>query len=81
MPLREDQEKQLVSWCSARGISARCPMCGENDWTTGEVFAATPTAGSKEETHGEGASMVQIICDHCKLIMLFAASPILGESP
>jgi predicted nucleic-acid-binding Zn-ribbon protein len=80
MPLTEDQEQQLVSWCNARGICARCPMCGNNDWTTGEIVSPSPLAGASEFVDEEAASMVQIICDHCKLVMLFAAAPILGEA-
>jgi len=78
MPLRSDQAKQLVDWCSSpeRAITATCPLCGKNDWTTGEVFAATPVAGFDHDPNGEGATMVQIICDHCKLVLLLAAPPI-----
>ena len=81
MPLRSDQEKQLVAWCTdpKRAITATCPMCGKNDWTAGEVFAATPAVGFDINPNAEGATMIQIICDHCKLIQLFAAPPILEE--
>ena len=82
MPLTGDQEKALVAWCSApeRGIKATCPLCGQNDWSTGEVFAATPAAGFDHDPNGEGAAMVQIICDHCKLVLLLAAGPIFEGS-
>jgi hypothetical protein len=56
-------------------------MCGKNDWSTGEVFAALPAAGFDHDPKGKGATMVQIICDHCKLVMLFAAPSILECSP
>ena len=83
MPLTRDQEKALVAWCSAPepGIKATCPLCGQNDWSTGEVFAATPAAGFEHDPNGEGATMVQIICDHCKLVVLLAAEPVLGSEP
>jgi len=82
MPLSRDQENQLVNWCSApeRALHATCPLCGKNDWTTGEVFAATPVAGYGHDPNAEGAAMVQIICDHCKLVLLFAAQPVLDAT-
>lgn len=80
MPLRDDQERKLVSWCSGNGVDARCPMCSKNDWTTGEIVQVELAAESEEAGDSEGTSMIQIICDHCKLIMLFAAQPILGEN-
>ena len=81
MPVPETQEKQLVDWCCGHAVSARCPLCGKNDWTVGELFTVDPAAGLAQETDGEGTSMIQIICDHCKLILLFAAPPILGDRP
>lgn len=78
MPMTETQEKRLVDWCQTRGICARCPMCGNNDWSTGEIIAP-PAGGAAEFFDAEGAAMIQIVCDHCKLVLLFAASPVLGE--
>jgi predicted nucleic-acid-binding Zn-ribbon protein len=80
MPLTEVQERRLVSWCNARGIRATCPMCGSNDWSAGELVSPPPAEAS-EFLDEEAAAMVQIICDHCKLVMLFAAAPVLGGNP
>jgi len=79
MPLTEEQERRLVRWCTTRGICATCPMCGNNDWSTGEIVAPPPIAGASGFVDEEAATMVQIVCDHCKLVMLFAASPVLGD--
>ena len=78
MPLTEVQERRLVDWCTVRGICATCPMCGSNDWSTGEIIVP-PSGGPAESSDSEAAAMVQIVCDHCRLVMLFAASPILGD--
>ena len=80
MPLTEDQEQQLVSWCTTRGICAKCPMCGNNNWSTGEIITPPLATRASDAVDEEAASMVQIICDHCRLVMLFAAAPILGEA-
>ena len=78
MPLTEVQERRLVDWCTARGIRATCPMCGNNDWSTGEIVV--PSGGATGELFDEeAAAMVQIVCDHCRLVMLFAAAPVLGD--
>jgi hypothetical protein len=36
--------------------------------------AAKAAAHYDEDT----AAMIQVVCDHCRLVMLFAAPPILG---
>ena len=79
MPLTEAQERKLVDWCTGHGICARCPMCGNNDWSTGELISPPP-AQAAECYDEEAASMIQIVCDHCRLVMLFAAAPVLGGS-
>ena len=79
MPLTEEQERRFVYWCTARGICATCPMCGKNDWAVGEVIAPqTFGTGGTIDPPG-AAAMIQIVCDHCKLVLLFSASPILGD--
>ena len=78
MPLTEVQERRLVDWCTARGIRATCPMCGNNNWSTGEIVAP-PGSEAAQAFDEEAAAMVQIVCDHCRLVMLFAASPVLRE--
>jgi len=80
MPLTQEQEKRLVGWCTGHGIRARCPMCGNNDWSAGELISP-PAADAAEFFDREAAAMVQIVCDHCKLVMLFAADPVLTERP
>jgi predicted nucleic-acid-binding Zn-ribbon protein len=77
MPLTQEQERRLVDWCTGHGIHAACPMCGNNDWSAGELVS--PPAKAAESFDEEAAAMVQIVCDHCKLVMLFAADPVLKE--
>ena len=79
MPLTEAQERRLVDWCTTcGGIRATCPMCGNNDWSTGELVAP-PGGGAAESFDEEAAAMIQIVCDHCRLVLLFAASAVLGD--
>ena len=78
MPLTEVQERRLIDWCTARGIRATCPMCGHNDWSAGEIVGATG-GGTSQDYDKKAAAMVQIVCDHCRLVMLFAASDVLGN--
>jgi len=77
MPLTEVQERRLAHWCAARGICATCPMCGSSNWSTGEIVTP-PGGGAAGFFDEEAAAMVQIVCDHCRLVMLFAAAPVLG---
>jgi len=79
MPLTKDDEKKLVGWCAVHEVDAQCPMCRKNDWTVGELVRVEPAAGSENQNKGQGTSMIQVICDHCKLILLFAGPPILGD--
>ena len=71
MPLTQHQEKRLVDWCTSHSIRATCPMCGRNDWSTGEIIHAGAAASSADGDAPAGSQMIQIICDHCRLVMLF----------
>lgn len=79
MPLTEHQEERLVEWCRAHGVHASCPFCRTNDWSVGEIVAAPPHTGGASSAEQETVSMVQIICDNCRLLMLFDATPIFGK--
>ena len=79
MPLTEDQEKRLVNWVYEHKAYASCPACGTNDWSTGEIIAAPPHTGEARINGGETIPMIQVICDNCKFVMLFAAAPIFGK--
>lgn len=79
MPLTEHQEKRLVDWCMSHNIRATCPMCGRNDWSTGEYIPPRAATASSDAIASADAGMIQIICDHCRLVMLFDGSIIAAQ--
>lgn len=78
MPLDRAQIARLQSWTRARNVQARCPACGGTAFTPAEVVSvpAVRPAGANGARIAEPVAMVQLVCDGCAYVMLFAAEPI-----
>jgi hypothetical protein len=78
MPLSQEQIDKLDKWFEAHNVQAICPLCGQQSWTGGDIISA-PRWARREGVSIGGSSipMIQLICDNCAYIQLFAAAPIL----
>jgi predicted nucleic-acid-binding Zn-ribbon protein len=71
MPLSDEQVNKLEQWWDSAGVDRTCPMCGNGHWDAGEIISGSDVSGE-----GNVLPMVQVICQNCSYVMLFAAMPI-----
>ena len=71
MPLTHEQVHKLKQWWDSTGVERRCPMCGHGQWEAGEIISGNDVSGQ-----GSVLPMVQVICQNCSYVMMFAAMPI-----
>lgn len=77
MRLTEWQSDRLQKWLSTRHLSLRdCPVCKRGKWRAGELILSPISSGNGFNQGGLNAPMVQMVCDHCAYVLLFAAVPI-----
>jgi hypothetical protein len=71
MPLSHEQVHKPEQWWDSTGVERKCPMCGHGQWEAGEIISGTDVSGQ-----GSVLPMVQVICQYCSYVMIFAAMPI-----
>ena len=71
MPLSDEQVNKLEQWWNSVGVDRTCPMCGNGQWDAGEIISGSDVSGE-----GNVLPMVQVICQNCSYVMMFAAMPI-----
>ena len=71
MPLTHEQVNKLEQWWDSTGVERKCAMCGHGQWEAGEIISGTDVSGQ-----GSVLPMVQVICQNCSYVMMFAAMPI-----
>jgi hypothetical protein len=78
MPLDATQQQKLNTWMQGKGVRNNCPACGTRNWVGGEIINAPILVPGGGIAIGGGPSipMIQVICDNCAYVMLFAAVPI-----
>lgn len=77
MPLNPSQQAKLQSWFEKHDVNPNCPSCGRNDkWAAGEVIASPQLDEQSYRVEGMLIPMVQLVCNNCASILLFAARPI-----
>jgi hypothetical protein len=77
MPLNEKQRTRFQSWIDKHDINPKCPACGKNDmWAPGEVIASPMLDQDSFRVEGKSIPMVQLVCNNCASVLLFAANPI-----
>lgn len=66
----------ITKWFTHKEISTMCPICSCNSFTIGEIIIS-PIFDSDNTTFTEGGRpMLQLFCDNCYYVILFAAKPI-----
>lgn len=76
MTLSPDQLKVFLSWLNAK-VDPRCPGCGKNAWSVGDIIVPHILVGGKVNLEGSSAAvspMVQVICQNCAYVRLFSAT-------
>ena len=76
MSLSSDQLEKLQKWMNNKGLNPTCPVCNENKWSTGDVISAPVFDKGGFQIGGPTVPMVQLICNNCAYVRLFAAVPI-----
>jgi len=71
MMLSHEQVHKLEQWWDSRGVDRKCSMCGNGQWEAGEIISGTDVSGQ-----GNVLPMVQVVCQNCRYVMMFAAMPI-----
>jgi predicted nucleic-acid-binding Zn-ribbon protein len=83
MNLNPDQLNIFLAWLNAK-VDPRCPACGKNHWSVGNVIASHVLVEGKIDLEGpmSVSPMVQVICENCAYVRLFSATKLgLWESP
>lgn len=75
MPLSDSQKEKFGDWLHSKKSDPKCPSCGRNEWSFGDIVAAPPYAEGMAVS-GDPPPMAQLICKHCAFIILHAAIPI-----
>ena len=76
MALDQEQLSKVNNWMRQKGVTDRCPACGNNTWSVSEIVSA-PIAmrGGGIQLGGRNVPVLQLVCNHCMFIMQFAAVP------
>jgi hypothetical protein len=73
MPLNEEQSRTFQAELESLGVrNPLCPFCGRRGWHTGDVVTENVMDEERNVHVGESASMVQLICNNCRYVALFA---------
>lgn len=77
MSLDTAQQEKLTDWLKVKCAHLHCAACHTctDKWMPGELITAPDTALGAGEV-GQPTPMVQLICQNCGYVMLFAARPI-----
>lgn len=75
MPIDQEQLGKLQAWVNSKGVNPACPACGHRQWTVGDIIAAPVFAEGGFNIGGPTVPMVQVICNNCAYVRLFAAVP------
>ena len=75
MPLNQQDAEKVQDWLNSKGAKATCPACGQSTWSIGDVIAPPVMQGGNISMGGPSVPMVQVICNHCANISLYAAVP------
>lgn len=76
MPLDAAQQQKVSQWMNSKGVLG-CPACSGVQLTVNEMISgAMVDAKGNQQIGGQHTPMVQVVCNNCMYVMLFAAVPI-----
>ena len=76
MPLTPEQSKKTQDFLNRKRRNHQCPSCGQSNWSPGDVIMAPVMQNGGVAMGGPSVPMVQVICDNCAYVQLYAAVPI-----
>jgi predicted RNA-binding Zn-ribbon protein involved in translation (DUF1610 family) len=77
MPLDPTQQQKLTGWMAQKGVRPECPACGAAaGWAPGDIVAEMQIKPSGLHIGEPVTPLVQVVCNNCGHVMLFAAEPI-----
>ncbi|MFL5735083.1 MAG: hypothetical protein ACJ78Q_18155 [Chloroflexia bacterium] len=77
MTLDPTQHQTLTTWMAQKGVRPECPACGSTTGRTpGGIVAEMRVTPRGLHVGDPVLPLVQLICNHCAHLMLFAAEPI-----
>lgn len=75
MTLDPARQQKLSAWLNSKGIQLRCAACSNMNWQAGDVIASPIMNPGGMQIGGPTVPMVQLICNYCGYVALFAAVP------
>jgi glutathione S-transferase len=76
MALDATQEQAAKQWLQRNlPLGLNCPYCRGNQWTFGDVIVATLYTPGAFTLGGPVSPMLQVVCNRCAHVALFAAVP------
>lgn len=75
MPLDQAQAAKVQAWIKAKAPTFRYPACGSTNFTVGDIVSAPVRTAGGVALGGPDVPMVQVICNNCVHVTLFAAVP------
>lgn len=77
MALDVAQQQLFKQWLTTKQVHPTCPACGaSNQWQADGVVTAPRMEADGTHLDDRLAPMVQVMCQQCGYILLFAGSPI-----
>lgn len=73
MPLTQDQQQTIQSWINRHNPNFSCSCCGSHDFSLGEIIAPPTMQNGNINMGGQTVPMIQVICNRCAYVSLFAS--------
>lgn len=73
MPLDNSQQSKATTWLQRH--NPRCPVCGGNGFSLGEIVAPPVMQGGGINIGGPSVPVLQVVCGNCAHVLHFAAVP------
>lgn len=73
--LTKEQSQKILEWMKTKWGDAKCPMCGEDKWSVGNVLAAVNVVSNdaQDTVLGGYYPCVTVVCENCGNLVLLSA--------
>lgn len=75
MPLTQTQQSTFQAWMMKHNPTYSCPICNRRNFGTGEIIAPPRFENGNINMGGSIVPMLQVICNNCAHVTLFATVP------
>jgi hypothetical protein len=70
-------KEMIAEWIKLKNISPFCPLCSNNSIELGDTIVSPIMDSDGIPFTGGGRPMIQLFCDNCYHVTLFASEPII----